>query len=436
MAPPLSGDSLVQKLTVEKQVRRDVTLLTLSGTIDCDFDGKKLAAVIRTSRLAIHLAGVRLITSFGIREWIDFMTAAARRAEDILLLDCSPKIIQQANMVANFVGSGRIVSFYAPYRCATCGTDSRVHMHLRRDWDVVIRRVPPDRVCVNCGQNETFDDDPDTYFAYMCSQGPVALDSELAIHFKRPPRGLRVAKTVQGRSTYLRLGGVLDAFFPCDKLIDGLEGMVLVDLDLLQRVDEAGAAAWRRFLSTIAPTVEAVYLFGVPPELTEELACWDSPGARPQLATMALTYLCPRCAIVTRRTIDFVRHYDELTRGMLPTKQCSDCWGTVYPTIPDEFVAHLASIPRPDVPPRVSKFFRTLAGNEPSSLPAGAHLATRGNACSTGRAMALLAAALLAVALLALFGYHYLPSSNLGGSLGQAGASDTSARQGGQQAGK
>ncbi len=96
------------KLTIEKFADGPIACLKFSGTIDESFDGKKIAKSVQCEWLVLDLGGVKKISSFGIREWVDFMAAAAKQAKSIIVIECAPKVVDQLNMVANFAGGGQV----------------------------------------------------------------------------------------------------------------------------------------------------------------------------------------------------------------------------------------------------------------------------------------------------------------------------------------
>ena len=83
----------VQKLTVEKFADGGIACLRFSGTIDESFDGKKLGSTARCDTLVLDLGGVKKISSFGIREWVDFVGTAQSQARQMVLVEASPKVI-------------------------------------------------------------------------------------------------------------------------------------------------------------------------------------------------------------------------------------------------------------------------------------------------------------------------------------------------------
>src|SRR5262245_24369492 len=138
------------KLRIDKVSDGAVTCLRLAGTIDEAFEGKKLAQTVRGGTLVLDLGEVRKISSFGIREWVDFVGAAGERVDALLLVECVPKIVDQLNMVMNFAGKGLVFSFYAPYRCDYCDIERRVLLQVDRDHEAIRAFKPPERPCEAC----------------------------------------------------------------------------------------------------------------------------------------------------------------------------------------------------------------------------------------------------------------------------------------------
>jgi hypothetical protein len=178
----------------------------------------------------LDLGGVKKISSFGIREWVDFVTTAARHARSLILIECTPKVIDQLNMVANFAGGGRVFSFYAPFRCDYCNAEHRVLLQVDRDYDAIKSGKLAERPCLSCKESMYFDEDAATFFSYVLGQerfqlepeGEAFLASKLNYAVRDLNRKLRIDKVIDGRITYLRLNGDLDGSFPRDKLAEGV----------------------------------------------------------------------------------------------------------------------------------------------------------------------------------------------------------------------
>jgi len=152
------------KLRIEKFSDGGITCLKLAGTIDEQFEGKKIGAGVKGGTLILELAEIDRISSFGIREWVDFVTAVSAKVESLWFVECAPKVVDQFNMVANFGGTGHLVSFYAPYRCDYCDDDRRRLVQVAQEWEQLKTGKLPERVCESCGNAEYFDEDPLTFF--------------------------------------------------------------------------------------------------------------------------------------------------------------------------------------------------------------------------------------------------------------------------------
>jgi len=387
------------KLRIDKLADGAITCLKLSGTVDEAFEGKRLAATVRGGTLILDLGDVKKISSFGIREWVDFVGAAGEHVESILFVECAPKVVDQLNMVMNFAGAGRVFSFYAPYRCDYCDIERRVLLQVDRDRDAIRTLKPPERPCESCGNPAYFDEDPATFFSYLAGQPAFELEPEIAAFLATKlsytvadgARRLRAEKHIEGRMTHLRLAGDLDATFPTTKVAEGLEGVVVVDLAGVGKIDPAGAAAWRGFLQVVPSTCEAIWLVACPPIFLERLARADDLG-RARVVSFTMPYACPRCAATTSRIIEVDAHFDVLKFATAPEQKCPDCGGPTSCAASETLLAHLGALSKPEVPPEVSTF---IAGEKKrKTVPAPA---ARPPAGRTGIGPILVAAALAAV---------------------------------------
>ncbi|MEZ4363522.1 MAG: hypothetical protein R3B48_25325 [Kofleriaceae bacterium] len=403
------------KLTLEKFADGGIACLRFTGTIDESFEGKKLADTVRCETLLLDLGGVKKISSFGIREWVDFITAACKQAGAVVLIECGPKVVDQLNMVANFAGSGRVYSFYAPYRCDYCDAEHRVLMTADRDHETVRSMKPPTRPCPTCKDAMYFDEDPTSYFSYLLSQERFELSAEMEFFLASRlnysvsdvARKLRVDKLIEGRLTYVRLAGDLDSGFPREKLADGLEGPVLVDVSAIGRIEPAGAAEWRGFVQMITPMIEQLYLVGVGPAFLEKLTRRDDLGAKGLVLTIALPYQCQACETHSTFAIDVELAYDVLKLAQAPGYRCGHCKAPLTCAASEAVLAALPGLPRPTVGAELKRVAAELTTrklekkkNAPAAaalaaLAAGPPQAARGGGLATGVVSALVALVLV-----------------------------------------
>jgi ABC-type transporter Mla MlaB component len=410
-APPDPGKDAL-KMSIDRFVDGAITCLRFTGTIDESFEGKKLATTVKAAVLVLDLGEVKKISSFGIREWVDFVSHAGKQVKQLVLIECAPKVVDQLNMVANFAGDGRVFSFYAPFRCDYCDSEHRALLQVDRDWDAIKAMKLPDRPCPTCSEAMYFDEDPATFFSYVLGHDRFELDPEVAgflaaklnYAVSDAARKLRVDKQIEGRVTYVRLAGDLDSQFPRDKIAEGLEGQVIVDVAGVGRIEPAGAAEWRSFVHQIAPLVESIHLVGVPPPFLERLSRRDDLGDKGFVLTLSLPYACATCASTTGQMIDVEQHHDLLRFATAPELRCAQCKSPLQCVAAEPVMAILPALPKPAVGPELRKTIGVLRDRKPP--PRRTASGTSGGAAAEAprRATALwvpFAAAGLAVALAA-----------------------------------
>jgi anti-anti-sigma regulatory factor len=355
--PRLADPVSESKLTIEKFADGPIACLKFIGTIDESFDGKKIAKSVQCDWLVLDLGGVKKISSFGIREWVDFMGAATKQSKSIILIECAPKVVDQLNMVANFAGGGQVYSFYAPFRCDYCDSEHRALLDVGKDFEAIKSMKVAERPCPSCKESMYFDEDGSTFFSYILGQGQFELEPEVVAFLSAKldyrvgtiDAKLRVDKIIDGRITYLRLAGGLDNTFPREKLVEGLEGTVIVDLAGVSRVEPAGAAEWRSFVQQVTPLVETMYLTGVTPVFLEKLCRIEDLGLKTQVVDFTLPYACKHCGQASARPIDVGEHRSVLKFATAPELPCPNCKATMQSTASEAQMLILPGLPTPVV---------------------------------------------------------------------------------------
>jgi anti-anti-sigma regulatory factor len=382
--PSQPGLSAAQpKLSIEKFADGGVACIKFVGTIDESFEGKKLGMTASADTLVLDLGGVRKISSFGIREWVDFVTAAAQKARQLILIECTPKVIDQLNMVANFAGGGRVFSFYAPFRCDYCDSEQRALLQIDRDFEAIKSLRLAERPCSSCNESMYFDEDGATFFSYLIAQDRFQLDPDVEAFLAAKlnyavsdlNRKLRVDKVIEGRMTYLRLNGDLDDSFPRDKLAEGLEGTVIVDLGAIGKIEPVGAMQWRGFVQLVAPVAERVYLASAPPSFIEKLCTRDDLNPKVQLLTVLMPYTCSGCGTTSAHNIDVGAHYDVLKFATAPELRCATCKQAMQCNAGETVMTLLPTMPRPTAGPDLVKSVGVL--RERALINAGVRRAAR-----------------------------------------------------------
>lgn len=140
----------------------DERRVLLQGGITEESDFKPLLEAA-PSPLVIDLGNVDLINSCGVREWINFVREVDKQCDGLYLINCSPPIVRQLNMISNFKGRGVIRSVLAPYYCDGCNHDAMMSIDMEDGADREIKETIP---CPKCGEDMEFDDIPDSYLEF------------------------------------------------------------------------------------------------------------------------------------------------------------------------------------------------------------------------------------------------------------------------------
>ena len=151
--------------------RDDIGFIKLSGVIDEDNELADLTDTIPGSTIVIELGEVERINSCGVRDWVNWLSALEARNAETVLVECSPAIVAQINLVNNFTGNGAVKSFYVPYFCPECD-EEKVLLCEAGDMGPPPHEPPVCR-CDGCDLVMDFDDMPDSYFAFLANQKRV-----------------------------------------------------------------------------------------------------------------------------------------------------------------------------------------------------------------------------------------------------------------------
>jgi hypothetical protein len=117
----------------------------------------------------VDLGQIARMNSFGVRDWVNWIRALEKHDTQVVLLDCSPAVVAQINLVYDFTGRGGVVeSFRAPYVCPTCKEEKTLLLESAAMGAPPY--LPPVCRCDACDQDMDFDDVPVSYFAFLSSK--------------------------------------------------------------------------------------------------------------------------------------------------------------------------------------------------------------------------------------------------------------------------
>src|SRR5688572_18912766 len=157
-----------QKFQASVHHRDDLSFVKLAGVIDEDNELTELTEKIHGGTVVIDLGEVERINSCGVRDWVNWLGKVETKGTDVVLVECSPAIVAQINLVNNFTGNGMVKSFYVPYFCPECD-EEKVLLCETGDMGPPPHEPPICR-CDECDLVMDFDDMPDSYFAFLASQ--------------------------------------------------------------------------------------------------------------------------------------------------------------------------------------------------------------------------------------------------------------------------
>lgn len=310
------------------------TVVTLHGRIDEGFEGAALGGSLSGVAL-FDLKGVERVTSFGVREWLEMMRAAKEQEDvDLWLARCSEPIVTQLSLIRTFSGDAKLLSFQAPFLCDDCGCSFPRVLDCERDasWFRDGRGEAPR--CPRCGGAAKLDDDP----ALLAFAAPYA---GLAV-----PDGIRavldtieqsevadrdvVDKVITNDETRVRVSRDVDRAIRWNRVLDGVEGKLVVDFHGASRVTAEGARNFVRGIKALGPEVSHVEIVECPVSVLVALGPRslgpDEPkGDRLRLVSVAFAGRCLACA-AARSGVVPLREVTEAGRdGRAPFVPCSRC---------------------------------------------------------------------------------------------------------------
>nr|HEX4312934.1 hypothetical protein [Kofleriaceae bacterium] len=136
--------------------------------IDEDNELNDLVDRVPRGEVFIDLGEIERINSCGVRDWVNWLGKLEKVGSSAVLVECSPAIVAQINLVNNFTGSGVVKSFYVPYFCPECD-EEKVLLVEAADMGPPPHEPPTCR-CDECDLVMDFDDMPDSYFAFLANQ--------------------------------------------------------------------------------------------------------------------------------------------------------------------------------------------------------------------------------------------------------------------------
>jgi serine/threonine protein kinase len=284
--------------------------------------------------VVFDLDGVDDLTAAGLREWMSLLRGL--RMEHYYFVRCRPPLVLEFSMLKGLGARGQLVSLYVPFVCGRCGAELSQPLDLRYQFRVVLGGAPPPVTCPECRCEAEPDHDLGAYFLFGTGQRapevvPGAdriIDRLLGV----PPRThpvLRVEKELEGKLTVLHLSGVLDRQARFERIVQGLDGTVVV---IASAVSEVTADGMERLGPLFDGPGFDAYLARISLPLVRALSGIRKKGVR--VVSVGLPFACPSCRNEQMRPVGMALK-SAVGNGALE-EHCQRCGGPLRPAFDAE----------------------------------------------------------------------------------------------------
>jgi hypothetical protein len=337
-------------------------VIALAGTIDETFEVGRLRDEIHGT-VILDLDGVTRVTSYGVREWIRLVSSVD--VAYLAYVRCRAAVVAQFNMVPKFAGRGQVISLYLPFLC-DCGHEFELLRDLRRDYAALASFVIDPEPCSRCGKRAPLDELPESYLSFVAARPAPAppLAAELLIdrHDAHGPT-FHLHKEVMGNLTALWLSGAIDEQLRFRRILDGVEGEIVIVIDGLT------GATTRTFGNLLACANEpGVWMTVARADVDALLALADVQPRRDGVVVSArLPFACTACGQVERMDVD------EAARAKLVADRtygppCTACGGATRIAISAHVLDGALRVPFGEMPRAVRAYLderpRGIDGDE------------------------------------------------------------------------
>lgn len=153
-------------VTVAKEQKGNSLLVKISGSIEESVNFQELIGN-HSPEMRINTKGVTRINSVGVKAWIQYFQGLKAQGVKLVFEECSTAIVEQINLISNFVADGVIESIAVPFSCQKCKSELLAFYRVGelKKIDFKVSAVK----CVKCGGSSEFDDVPEEYFGFASS---------------------------------------------------------------------------------------------------------------------------------------------------------------------------------------------------------------------------------------------------------------------------
>ncbi|MBY0471890.1 hypothetical protein K2X30_12045 [bacterium] len=150
-------------LNAAKETTDQGLVVRLSGTIEENVNFEQLIGT-PPAKLIVNCKEVARINSVGVKAWIKYFQSLQGKSK-LRFQECSTAIVEQINLISNFLCGGGLDSIYVPFTCVSCKSQL-VGLFKIEDLKKMGMNVP-ELKCSKCGNKAVFDDIPEEYFGFL-----------------------------------------------------------------------------------------------------------------------------------------------------------------------------------------------------------------------------------------------------------------------------
>ena len=172
-----------------------------------------------------------------------------------------------------------------------------------------------------------------------------------------------------GNLLHVRVSGVIDETFPLASSTKGLNGLLVVDLGLLERISSFGVRKWIEFVGHPPQGVAGLYVINAPPIVVDQLNMVEGFAGVARVLSLLAPYTCRFCKEDRLRLVRLVEEAKVLEQGGAPPHQCPVCSQPLeFADEPTEFFDFARRQQFSTVDPAVLRYLRASTPSESSEL--------------------------------------------------------------------
>lgn len=151
-------------VNVIKEQKGNVLAVRISGSIEETVNFEQLIGA-PPPEMHVNCKEIPRINSVGVKGWIKYFQSCQAKGTKLKFVECSTAIVEQINLISNFICGGTVETIYVPFSCSSCKSEL-VGLFKTEDLKKLQLQIP-DLKCTKCGNKAVFDDIPEEYFGFL-----------------------------------------------------------------------------------------------------------------------------------------------------------------------------------------------------------------------------------------------------------------------------